>query len=192
MDEQAFNLYKQLLKENSTKAQAQQAIDRFAARALKNAQTEFQAGNYIMAGALADQVRTEYPTCTAIVATAEDIIAKAHAEQVRDSRLKREQAKELVERGTMYYQEAKSNFNAIFSTQRQELPLLTTFRSEARRKFQLAIDSFQQAMKIDPTLAQDPTAPANVYLRESQALLARLNRTPSLMPQNFGGPILSR
>jgi len=192
LDEEALNLYHQLLKNDRTQKLAQEGIDRYALKALTYALRQFQDGLYGQAGALAEQVRTDFPNSTAVQEKAAELVGKANAEEVKDRRQKRELAQNAVKHGDDYYSQAQFYFNNIFSTERRDLPQLGSSRDMAKTYFQYAIHSYQEALQLDPSLQNDPTSPIPVRLKECSSLLQRLNQGAPSMPRDFGAPIAMR
>ena len=107
LDQNALNQYRLLLKYPETKAQAQAALTRYAQKALASARQQFQGGDFIMAAALADQIRTEFPEIQTVQEEASDLMGRAAAEQAKDRRVRREQSKDVVRRGDEFYGQAQ-------------------------------------------------------------------------------------
>ena len=84
-----------------------------------------------------------------------------------------------------------SHFNNLFSTERHNNPRLLSDRSEAKKYFRLAINAYQEALQLDPTLGTESESLVNVKLNEARNYLARLNQSAPSSPQNFGRPLLS-
>jgi len=192
LDEEALKLYRQMLKSDRSRKPAQEGIDRYAVKALTYAQHQYQDGLYGQAGALAEQVRTDFPNSADVAEKAAELIGKANAEEVKDRRQRRELAQTALKHGDDYYSQAQFYFNNIFSTQMRDLPQLGSSRDMAKQYFQYAIHAYQEALLLDPSLKNDPTSPINVRLTECASLLQRLTQGAPSMARDFGSPMAPR
>jgi tetratricopeptide (TPR) repeat protein len=189
LDQEALDQYRKLAKSAAVGKLAQGGIDRYATKAFQAAQIQFQSGNYSLAGALADQVRTDFPNSSQVVDRAIELAEKARAEEVKDRRQRRELAKDVVQRADEFYQQAMASYNNIFSTERTSNPMIGTDRSMAQKYFQLAIQAYQEALRIDPSLGTETASLVQVRLNECQDLLQRLSRPGPRGLRNYGRPI---
>ncbi|MCL5271552.1 MAG: tetratricopeptide repeat protein [bacterium] len=175
IDQEALRIYRRLVDYKETQDAATAGLMRYAQRTLTDAQTALKIGNYSLAQTLANQLKTDYPKLEKIQESAADIIGQASLKLTEDRRARRERARQLETRANDYYQQAYYNFSNIFSTERENMPILVSSRQEAKKYFGLAIQCYQEVLRIDPTIASDPNSTVNVRLHDSIERLNRLN-----------------
>jgi tetratricopeptide (TPR) repeat protein len=190
LTQNALEQYRILFKIPQSKAVALAALTRFAQKNMTTARQQFQTGNYLMAAAMADQTRSEFPEIVKVQEEAADLIGRAAAEQAKDRRQKRELAKDVLKRGDEFYQQGQVHLNNLFSTERTNNPRLMSDRDMAKNYFTLAIKAYQEALQLDPSLGTDAESLVNVNLAQARTMLDRLNRRAPSMPENFGRPIV--
>lgn len=195
LDQEALDLYRALIKAPGAKPEvvkaAKTAIDRYATRALANAQMVFDKGDYTMAKTLADAARKDYPDVAAIQEKAAEIVGKAQNEEAKERRNKRELAKAVLARADEYYQMAYYHYQNLFSTERKNIPNLLSDRTQARNYFNLAINAYLEALRIDPSLGTDSQSIVQVKLSEAREILQRLNMRPAPLGSNFRNYIVN-
>lgn len=178
MDSFALDNYRKLLKEDPKNEAGKAALDRFAGKMVAEAEKNFSSRDYPLAKSFAQEVIDQYPESEESVLRAREIIGKADVEIQRDQREKRDQAKQYIERGDTYYQQALVFYRDIFDRQRVGQATLSTPKSDAIRYFQYAIASYEAAIRIDPTLQNDAGSLVGPNLAESRKYLARLTSGP--------------
>lgn len=186
LDQEALKTYRDLLAFDGAKEPAQAGIQRYAQKALATAQFQLQSGNYTLAMSLAEQVRTDYPNVESIQEKLSELIARARAEQEKDRRQRRELAKDVLQRADEFYQTGWTHFNNIFNVERRNMPGLVSDRAMAKQYFNYAVDAYQEALRIDPSLGTESESLINVRLNECRNMLARLNQRPPALPENYG------
>ncbi len=183
LEQEAVEIYRQIIAQAPDNEKAKAALDRFALRLIEQAQASFNQQDYYLAKAFADQVTREYPNSQEAGLRAQQIIGAANNEIARDSREKREKALQYVQRGDTYYEQAMQFYRDIFDIQ-QKGNRLSNPKSDARRYFQYAIDAYQAALQIDPSLKSDPASLVGPRLDESKRYLQRLTAGPPPSRQN--------
>ncbi|HOE97548.1 MAG TPA: tetratricopeptide repeat protein [Candidatus Sumerlaeota bacterium] len=189
LDEEAMKHYNRLVTVDSTRAQAQAGIDRYASRALQQAQFYFNQGQWPLALTLAEQIIRDYPNSKAVVEEAVRLSGRAREEAARDLRQREVFAEAYVERGDEYFQQAQIHYNNIFSTERRDIPRLSSDKAEAKRYYQYAIDSYEEAIRRNPNLQSDPRSLVMVRLRESREKIRRLSQPPTAGVRSFNRTI---
>ncbi len=175
LDSEATTRYRDMLKREDLKAEGQAGLARYAQKSLAQAKEAFDAQNWTLAQTLAYLVQNEYPEVESVKEGASEILGVSQANLQRDQRAKKDQARDIVNKGHEFYMQALQNFDNIFSTERRNYPYLVSSRQEARKFFTFAIQSYEQALQVDPGLAQDPTSMIAVRLNDSRDKLRRLS-----------------
>ncbi|MEO8376656.1 MAG: hypothetical protein ABI579_03220 [Candidatus Sumerlaeota bacterium] len=145
-------------------------------------QEAMAAGNYLVARDLSMKfmsTQTRYPK---MVEGAQEIYNKADIEAKRMEKANREQAKSLAERGIEYYNEALRNTDQLSNTERSQNTHPISYKSEAIKYAQRAIDHFQTALRIDPSLGPITGMDLNARLRDAQELYNGLTDRPNRLP----------
>jgi thioredoxin-like negative regulator of GroEL len=196
LDDSALAKYRELLASPETHDGALAGLTRYAQRALAMAQEHFNMRDWSMASTLADQTRKDFPQVTSIGEQADELIGKAQIETINERRQATERAKDLIKSGDAYYAEADQHFqnifstqetnnsfasqaNVIVSTQRSNMPALMSDRQEAKRLYQLAIQAYQEALRLNPQLAGGQNSMVSIRVNQAMQNLAALNQTPS-------------
>ncbi len=188
LDEQALQNYRQLLQVEDAKEKAQAALDRYAQRRLTDATTQFRNGNYMLARTLAEQVRQEFPGSEAVQKDIAELINYSDAQLQQMRQASRDRAVDLLRDADEFKRQGDAYFNQIFYTQRRDIAYLSNPREEAKRYYRLAIQTYEEALRIDPSLAQRDGSPVMIRVQEARQRLTRLTTAP-LGRQNFGTPI---
>ncbi|HMZ52357.1 MAG TPA: hypothetical protein PK988_08825, partial [Candidatus Sumerlaeota bacterium] len=123
--------------------------------------------------------QTRYPK---LVESAQEIFNKADIEAKRMEKASREQARTLAERGIEYYNEALRNTDQMSNTERRQNTHPVSYKNEAVKYAQRAIDHFETALRIDPTLGPITGMDLNARLRDAQELYNNLTDKPTRLP----------
>ena len=91
---------------------------------------------------------------------------------------KRELARDYIKRGDDFYQRAEVYYRDITSTQVNRNTPLPSSKSDAIKFYQFAIDAYETALKLDPTLDQESNSLVGVQLNLSRQRLRRLTAGP--------------
>ncbi|HNM46344.1 MAG TPA: hypothetical protein PKH51_04930, partial [Candidatus Sumerlaeota bacterium] len=155
----------------------------------KETETEFAriqeamaARNFLVARDLSMKfmnTQTRYPK---LVESAQEIFNKADIEAKRMEKASREQARTLAERGIEYYNEALRNTDQMSNTERRQNTHPVSYKNEAVKYAQRAIDHFETALRIDPTLGPITGMDLNARLRDAQELYNNLTDKPTRLP----------
>lgn len=181
LQQEALDQYHSLAKVEVPEVQAAalQGITLFANAGLQNAQMQFEKGNYSLAKSMADSLKKEFPEVQDIKEPVAELIGKAQAEEIKEQRNRRQLAQAVLARAEEFYQTAYFHYQNLFSTQRNNLPVLISDRTNAINYFQYAIDAYQEALRIDPSLGTETNAIVNVKLAQAKELVLRLNSRPT-------------
>jgi tetratricopeptide (TPR) repeat protein len=175
LDEEALRIYRSLLANKTTQAQARAGINRFAKAKLGQAVNVYERGDYALSITLTNQIIKEFPQSQVIDAAA-NLAGKAQVEANKQRLYRQELAEDRVRLGNEYYRVAESHFEDLFSTVRKALPRLLSSRTEAKNFYRYAIVAYLEAIRIDPSLATDSNSIVNVRLSDSHTKLRRLNQ----------------
>ena len=186
LDIKALDGYRKLAEIPATHEAANQGIQRYAQKHMNNATVQFNAGNYELAKVMAQSVLEEFVGIEGISEQVAELLGKANAEISKNQRQRSVQAKDLVERGNEFYQQATFHYENIFSTERRDLPYLSSSRNEAKKYYRLAISSYEEANRIDPTLARDPDSLVSIRLGDCKTRLSSLVSGRGSRPSQFG------
>ncbi|MCC6547570.1 hypothetical protein IT570_10420 [Candidatus Sumerlaeota bacterium] len=145
-------------------------------------QEAMSARNFLVARDLALRfmnTQTRYPK---LVEGAQEIFNKADIEAKRMEKANREQARTLAERGIEYYNEALRNSDQMSNTERRQSTHPLSYKQEAIKFAKRAIDHFETALRIDPSLGPITGMDLNARLRDAQELYNSLTDRPSRLP----------
>jgi len=151
----ALNEANAILEEAPNNQGALQFVRRRAEESLAEAREAFQDGQFVLARRTAQQFSQDrsnrrFPD---LMQAAEDIMARSQIEAERQARQSREQALQLAALGDQYLAEARRNANMMRSADINPRTVGVSFRNEAIKFSQRAINAYEAALEIDPTLA---------------------------------------
>ncbi|GEM_PF-1900975 len=187
LDEDALQEYRRVLALDPENAEAKAALNRFAMKLVEDAQVSFNQRLYAQAESLAATVPEQYPEAEEARLRAAEIFNRARTEIARDQRDAREKALVYIEQGNRAYEQALVFYRDVFDLERRGSAPVSTPRSDAIRHFRYAIQAYETALKLDPSLARDPTSPVLTRLNDARNYLARLTQPPprvGLLPSN--------
>lgn len=178
LDQVALQNYRRVQTLDPENKEAKLAINRFAMGVIAQAKDALNKQDHYLAKTLASEAQTDFPESAEAKEAAAELIGRANIEIVRDQREKRQLAKDYVQRGDTCYQLALGFYRDMFNTQIKGSALVSTPKFDALRHFRCAIDAYQTAIKIDPSLSQDQTSLVAFNLDASQKYVARLTQPP--------------
>lgn len=119
-------------------------------------------------------------------AQASDMFIRADIEAQRLVQQTREQARNLVTQGDQFLFEARRNAERLASTDFTARTTTISFRQEAILNAERAIQRYQTALRIDPSVGPPMGLDVNTKLADAQRLLASLTATPDrrALPQH--------
>lgn len=170
----ALQTYRQILEKDENNAEARSGIARFALNVVQQAEASFDRGDYIHSKLLANRVILEYEDAEEALGRALQIKAKAAKEIARDRRASRERAMDYVARGDQYFAQASQFYRDFFSTQIVSNTFRSNPKADAVRFYQYAIDAYEDALKIDPSLELDTGSFVGPNLVEAKRKLKEL------------------
>lgn len=189
LTELALQGYRAVLDLDPQNEAAREALDRFALDLVQLAQQALDQGDYITAQAFANQALREFPGAEEAELRARQIKGIAETEIARERRSQRELALEYVERGDYYFERANAFFARIFSEETRDTIIGTTPKTESRRLYRAAIDAYETALDMDPTLDDQPGLLVAENMREAQRNLRILERgAPDVGIEGFRRP----
>lgn len=169
-----------ILRENPTNEKAMKIFRKYAENELKDINALFNEKQYIMAANLstlyADKYATRFPD---LVQQASDLYNKAQLEAAKEQKQKREQARDIVNTSDQYSAEARRNVELYKSADNSNRSSVISYKNEAIRFNERAIQGYKTALQIDPSLG--PLAggmDVSNKLSEAERLQRSLTREP--------------
>lgn len=185
LDERALRDYRRALELVPDNEAALDALNRYALDLIGQAQYQYEHADYYLAKTLAERARSDFPESREAALRSAEIIARAQTEIVRDKREKRELSREYIKRGDEFFSRGEQFYRRITDTQQIVSSPVASDKSEAIRNFQYAIDAYETAQQLDPSLASEAGSLVEVQIRESRRRLRQL-KAPA--PQVGFGP----
>lgn len=170
----ALDNYRRILENYPDNEAAKAALDRFALSLVQQAEASLDERDYYLARTYADRVIRQYPNADEAVLRARQIRGIAENEIVRDERQKRELAKEYIQKGDYYYERANQYYRDIQDSATRINAPYSTPKSDAIRFFEYAIQAYETAIEIDPSLSDSPTSLVGPNLNEARRSLSIL------------------
>lgn len=165
----ALDNYRRILDEDPDNEAANGALNRFALQLVNQAEASIDARDYYLARTYAERVIRQYPNSDEAVLRARQIRGIAENEIVRDEREKRELAKEYIQKGDYYYERANQYFRDLQSTETRLFNSpYSTPKADAIRFYEYAIQAYEAATEIDPSLSDSPTSLVGPNLNEAR------------------------
>jgi tetratricopeptide (TPR) repeat protein len=189
----AIENYRGALELDPGNADARQAIDRYAMIWAQEAQRRFRDGNYFGVMAARERLEREFPNSSEAMLLVADLVTKAQIEIARVERSRAEEARRLVEQGDQDFERALGFYNNIFNVQTAGQISFSGAKNDAQRYFYYAIQSYQDAMAVDPALRTDPRSVVPRKITDANNYINRLTagppRTGGILPRRTQGRI---
>jgi tetratricopeptide (TPR) repeat protein len=144
--------YKNVLAMAPDNKTASDGLRRFAEEELRDAQDFLNENQYLLASQKAQDIKTSYAMFPDIVQQAEEIVNKARVEVERQQKNTRQQAVALAMRGDDYYNQALAYIATYASTNVDQNKRVFSPKVEAAKYLQRALYTWQQALRLDPSL----------------------------------------
>lgn len=170
----ALENYRRILEEHPDNEAALAALDRYALGLVQQAEASLDQRDYYLARTYADRVIRQYPNADEAVLRARQIRGIAENEIVRDERQKRELAKEYIQKGDYYYERANQYYRDLQDSATRINAPYSTPKSDAIRFYEYAIQAYETAIEIDPSLSDSPTSLVGPNLSEARRALGIL------------------
>ncbi|MDK2972098.1 MAG: hypothetical protein PWP23_1853 [Candidatus Sumerlaeota bacterium] len=167
-------------------AKALGLLRRAAEEELFEATQAFAKGQYTLAKSLSRRFATENTRFPDLVQAASDIYNKANIEAEREQKRLRERARELVSYGDENLALARRNLELYKSAEITTRTGILPYKFEAQKFAERAIEAYNEAKRIDPTVAQLVDGlDVNTKIRDAEDIKNQINRaTPRiLLPQ---------
>ncbi|MGF1573049.1 MAG: tetratricopeptide repeat protein [Sumerlaeia bacterium] len=180
LESMAVSEAERILREDPTNENAMRIFRRYAENELKEINALFSERQYIMSANLAslygDKYATRFPD---LVQEAADLYNKAQLEAAKEQKQKREQARDIVNTSDQYSAEARRNVELYKSADNANRSSIISYKNEAIRFNERAIQGYKTALQIDPSLGPLVGGmDVNTKLDESERLQRSLTREP--------------
>ncbi|MBI5153989.1 hypothetical protein HZA57_02025 [Candidatus Poribacteria bacterium] len=175
----------ELIVSNDPKNEAALAFLRTDAQGrLKEIQDTFSQGDYYLARNMARTFAETVTRFPDLLASASDLYTKADIEAERHAKQVREQAKDIALRGDEYYFDARRYAELMKSRESSDRSTVISYKQEAIKYARRAIDTYQIALKIDPTLGPVTGMDVSNKLTDAQELYGSLTASPVNRPSH--------
>jgi hypothetical protein len=146
-------------------------------------QENFQAQEYQIAANLAAQFIQSERRFGDLITRADEIQRRADIEIQRTQRANREVATRIAENGIAAYNEAMRFVDQLTDANRTNNPRLVSPRQQAILNTQRALERFDTALKLDPSLGPPSGMDLLAYRRDAANLQARLTAGAGQIPR---------
>ncbi len=171
-----------ILRYDPTNKGADEVLRKDSEDEYRRIQEAMNSGNYLVARDLALRfvsTQTRYPK---LVESAQELYNKADIEAKRQEKENRERARVLAERGIDYYNEALRNVDLMTDSERRSDYRPISYKQEAIKYARRAVDHYETALRIDPSLGAISGMDLNARLRDAQELYNGLTDRPDRLP----------
>ncbi|CAN5449201.1 hypothetical protein BH09SUM1_BH09SUM1_06100 [soil metagenome] len=144
-------------------------------------QEAFRNGDFLVARDMAGKFISNESRYADLIKAAEEVRNKADIEAKRQAKESRETAQQLAERGMEYYNEARRDVDLLTDRQQRSGPSPISYKQNAIKLSQRAIEHFETALRIDPTLGPITGMDLNSRLADARQLYNNLTDRP--LPQ---------
>lgn len=185
----ALDIYRGILLENEDNEAAAQALSRFAMALVGQAEGGFDRGEYLDAITYANQVLRDFPEMEEAALRARQIRGMAETELIRERRDRRAQAMAYIEKGDVYFERANRYYGTLFSKETRTDQVIAPPKTEAKRLYRSAIDAYEAAIDLDPSLLEEGASLVGPNLEEAKRRLRLLERSaPAVGVEGFRRP----
>ncbi len=179
--------YESILEMQEDNADAKKGLLSYAGRDLREVQTLMASGNADTAREKAAKIVLQYPMFPEVVQAAQSVLLTAQVYTRQDNAEKQQQAQQLVAQGNQYYNTANMILLSGGMTTRDANNRIFSIKQESINNLKLAINSWQQALKLDSSLRQPEKGNLAARIRSAQQRIYELNKTtPTLYPLQPG------
>ncbi|MBI3736272.1 hypothetical protein HY256_07135 [Candidatus Sumerlaeota bacterium] len=187
LDQEALTHYRLVKGQDPNNDQAKAAIDRYALNLVSQAQQAFNDRNFFLAKAVADQITREFEDSDEAQVRAKELMTASNNEIAKAVQGDCEEAQKFVEAGDSYLQQAMVFYDRIFNKEYQNSSIkISNPKSDARRYFQYAVQSYHEAVKKCPKLKDEAGGLIQARMKEAQNYLSRLTSGPPPSRKNMG------
>ncbi|MCB2155827.1 tetratricopeptide repeat protein [bacterium] len=158
---------------------------------LQDIRQMFENGEFFTARERARTFIENNPRFPELIQQANDIYTKADIEAERQARRISEQAREIAERGDQYLSQARRYAELMKNRETTERTTVLSYKQEAIKFANRAIETYQTALKIDPSLGPITGMDVNTKLADARSLLGNLTRAPYQRPTRQMRPLVS-
>lgn len=186
----ALDIYRAILEENEGNEAAEQALSRYAMALVGRAENNFEQGDWIEAITYANRVLRDFPEREEAALRARQVRAQAETEIAIDQRNRRTKAMEYIAKGDTYFERANQYYARLFNTETRTSNLvIAPPKTEARRLYQSALDAYDAAIDLDPSLLDDGALLVGPNRAEAKRRLRQLDRSaPRVGVENYRRP----
>lgn len=169
-----------ILQQDPTNEKAMGIFRNYAEEELKEINSLFKEGQFLLSANLATLYSEKYSArFPELVQQAADLYNKAQLEAAKEQKQKREQARDIVTTADQYSAEARRNVELYKSADNPNRTSIISYKNEAIRFNQRAIQGYKAALQIDPSLGPLVGGmDVNSKLEEAERLQRSLTREP--------------
>jgi len=135
-------------------------------------------GDYYLALATADDFSRDVTRFPDLQARVQDLRTRSQVEIERLAKERREQARAVASRGDEYLAEARHFAQRMSSTETTERTTVLSSKQEAIRNSQRAIDSYEMALQLDPSVGPITGLDVTQKLNDAKRLYSSLTKRP--------------
>jgi tetratricopeptide (TPR) repeat protein len=177
MSEVARQEFQNLYKASPQTSSVVEGLYRFATADLQQANDFFDTGQYTMASVTAQKVMQNYPMFPDLTRAAGELKTRAQVEERRMAKELQQNAERLAQRGDQYFQQGQGYLEMYISTDRNQQLRVINPRWEAVKCFDMAISTWREALRLDPSLGAVTSYDLNRKIADAQAKRASLANT---------------
>ena len=176
LDEEAKSEYFHVLQRDAENEKALKGLTEYALKDLQEAELTFRNKDYDATLYLINKIVAQYIKLPDILTTAYELKERAEIELRREEKEKKDRALRLALRGDEYYAEAKMHISHLKSTERRSDFSVVSDKEEAKKFLRRALNVWEAALQIDPTLAQTDKQDLDTKISDARIRLINLTR----------------
>lgn len=184
LDNEALERYTFVLNKEPQNQKALDGVNFFAQKDLAETTSAFMRKDYDTVIYKAGLLARNYPNLPEVIARGNDLKERAENELRREAREKNSRALALSRRGDEFFATAESHVNAIKSTERKTGFQVMNDKEEAKKFYRRAIDTWEAALSIDPSLGLRENEDLNTKIGDARARLYTLSRVIPIATPN--------
>ncbi|MDX2175894.1 MAG: hypothetical protein SF028_05430 [Candidatus Sumerlaeia bacterium] len=155
---------------------------------LAEVREELQARNWVVARDMSQRYVTTYTSYPDLVAVASEIYERSSVEAERAAKARREQGREIAQQGIEYYNQALAFSNQLRNTEVESGSRPYSPKQEAIKNAKRAVERFEIALQIDPSLGPVTGMDLNTRLNDARSLYNQLTQRGTALPKNRNVP----
>ncbi|MBX7247276.1 MAG: tetratricopeptide repeat protein [Candidatus Sumerlaeaceae bacterium] len=180
----ARKIYAKALELNPNQAVAKEGLQRLADAQLAQLSALVQDGQYTLVSIAANDIVRDYAALPDVVKSAQNIQATGAKMQAKEVADKGKQAQAWGRRGDEYYSQAQSYIGYMTSSDVNKNVRVFSPKQEAVKYLGMAIQAWQSALQLDPSLGDPISMDLNNKLAQANGLYTQLTWSkPPYMPR---------